>query len=184
MIQRVTIPATAKGRRAWLFLSILIPALASKVDPPAPSPQGDRPLPAGAPVAASPYLQVVAPPVLRFEDAAPPPDLSAHPPAGAPPKPSRSPGPDVILAPKPAAAAAVVAAPQLAPQNAAVRIVPVPAAASAPAAPPPPILGDDASPAVKPEDFLPYFQYPGAGPGAPRQQPAPMPRSTATYNQE
>jgi hypothetical protein len=30
-------------------------------------------------------------------------------------------------------------------------------------APPPAIIPDDARPSVRPEDFLPYFQLPGAG---------------------
>ena len=55
----------------------------------------------------------------------------------------------------------------------------------APAAPPAPILPDDVPAQVRPEDFLPYFQYPGAGPrGRAETPPAPpLPRSTATYTQ-
>ncbi|MGH7945823.1 MAG: hypothetical protein ACREH8_11265 [Opitutaceae bacterium] len=57
----------------------------------------------------------------------------------------------------------------------------------------PGILWDDAHPAVRPEDFLPYFQIPGGKqPGevtivvpVPRSAPAPapLPPSSATYTQ-
>lgn len=57
-----------------------------------------------------------------------------------------------------------------------------------------PILPDDARPTVRPEDFLPYFQYPGSGSKSggviiinpvPATPPAPgtLPPSSATYIQ-
>jgi len=125
-----------------------------------------------------PYLRVVATTPLRFQDPAPPPDLSAHPPAGAPPKPvgaaKTEPGPDAIL-PK-------VAPPPPAPVKTA-----APAAAPAGAPPAPPILQDDVPPPVHPEDFLPYFQYPEAGvrePSAPPSADRALPPSSATYHQD
>jgi hypothetical protein len=62
------------------------------------------------------------------------------------------------------------------------------AAPMAPAAPtPPPILPDDVPIQVRPEDFLPYFQYPGMsrrvrGEGPPPAAPS-LPASSATYEQ-
>jgi hypothetical protein len=63
-----------------------------------------------------------------------------------------------------------------------------------PARTPAPILPDDARPAVRPEDFLPYFQIPGSAQHpsdvtllvpAPKAAPAPvrLPASSATYRQ-
>src|SRR5271170_2003210 len=88
MNQRVTSPGTAKGRRAWLFLSLLLPAVASKVSTQNSSApiRADSEAPPYSRQNSRPYLRVVAAPALRFEDLPPPPDLSVHPPAGAPPK--------------------------------------------------------------------------------------------------
>jgi hypothetical protein len=86
----------------------------------------------------------------------------------------KSPDKDVVLpkvVPKPVVIAATKAA----------------AAPAAPAGPPPPaILPDDVPAQVRPEDFLPYFQYPGAAPrgrGAEAPPAPPLPVSTATYIQ-
>jgi hypothetical protein len=194
---RATPPATAKGRKAWLFVSILLPALASKVNtqrgvlPPPPDDES------------RPYLQVIGPTPLRFEETLPPPDLTVRPPAGAPPKPEATAGPDVVPS-KPAAsagtpqqraaaaAAAVAAAKNPAATRTASTSVSAGPGATADAAPPPPppapIIPDDVPAAVHPEDFLPYFQYPGSAPRADgvRQPPAPapLPPSSATYTQE
>lgn len=66
--------------------------------------------------------------------------------------------------------------------------------ATAPGKSVPPILPDDVRPAVRPEDFLPYFQVPGSArrpatlnvavpvPPTP-PAPAPLPPSSATYTQ-
>ena len=55
---------------------------------------------------------------------------------------------------------------------------PAPTRTPAPAKPTSaPIIPDDVRPAVRAEDFLPYFQIPGAA------APAPLPPSTATYTQ-
>jgi hypothetical protein len=69
-------------------------------------------------------------------------------------------------------------------------------AASAPTPPPPPaaILPDDVANKVRPEDYLPYFQFPGVdspsndvnAPGqAPASQSAPktLPPSSASYQE-
>lgn len=179
MNHRVTPPGTtAKGRRAWLFLSILLPALASKVsvqNSSSPIPAEGEPFPLEPHQQSHPYLRFVAAPPLRFEDPAPPPDLSVRPPAGAPPKQKgeKDTSADVALPkppPPPVAAPAqpvVAAAPKL-PTGA-------------------PILPDDVQSQLRPEDFLPYFQYPGAhsnGVPVPPSADRPLPPSTATYQQQ
>lgn len=190
MQSRVSPPTTAKGRRAWLFFSLLLPALASKVStrnsPTARNASHHKGVPT------LPYLMVIGPPELRFETPIPPPELSAPATAAPPPKPR--PGQDRksdVIVPVPIIPAPVpVAAPAPAPAAPSAPSVSVATTDAAPAArppSPPPILGDDVRPQVRPEDFLPYFQYPGAGtrgrdssmPG----QPPPLPRSTATYQE-
>ncbi len=132
-----------------------------------------------------PYLVVAGPPALRFQDALVPlPDVSTRPPAGAPPHPFAKPEISAArLEPRqeePAAAAPSQAAPSS-----------KPAAAPEPASTAAPILPDDAKSKVRPEDFLPYFQFPGAGPNpedvssAPTPpEPGKLPPSTATYRQQ
>lgn len=175
MTLRATPPATPKGRKAWLFLSILIPALASKVSNNGVCPDfGPSPDPSGAREGRA-YLTVIGPPPLQFEDPTPPPDLAARPPGGAPPKPSARPASADVLAPKTEAPAARPPTAKSSPAA-----PPPPSAAAGPSQSPPPILRDDAAPSAQPEDFLPYFQSPGG------QAPAPIvpPRSTATYTND
>jgi len=161
-------------------MSLLLPALASKVSTQttsSPNPV-EEPGPYDPQSGPQPYLTAVGPPPLRFEDVLPPPDLSTYLPAGAPPKvpekPKDSPERDVIL-PKPAPAASSPS-----PKSHDIQAGPPPAPTPAP------ILPDDVPAQVRPEDFLPYFQYPGAGPrGRSAETPPapPLPRSTATYTQ-
>jgi hypothetical protein len=178
MNQRVSPPGTAKGRKAWLFLSLMLPALASKVSTqattlPAPFDGGPAPLVPGQ--AARPYLAFVGPPPLRFEDLLPPPDLSTPPAAGAPPKVSEREATETV-APK----SSIVA-------SAPVRPVADKTVIAAPRAPAvAPILPDDVPSQVHPEDFLPYFQLPGdsVGPQAAPAAPRTIPPSSATYTQQ
>jgi hypothetical protein len=157
----------------------MLPAFASKMNQPdysspvradsdtPPYPQNSRP-----------YLRVISTPGLRFEDLPPPPDLSVRPPAGGPPKlPETKAGTSTVDAGPPKPAPNKPAAPAKAPDN-----HPAPTVAT-----PPPILPDDAPSQVRAEDFLPYFQYPGASRrtrGADASNSIPTPPSTATYNQE
>ena len=137
-----------------------------------------------------PYLAVLGPPPLRFAAAPPPPDLTVRPPAGAPPIPASA-NADSTLAP--AASAETKSSPAVAANTAASTETPASADhnAPSPAKAPPAILPDDARPAVRPEDFLPYFQIPGQPGGVnllvpvPRGAPGPaqLPPSTATYTQ-
>ena len=151
-----------------------------------------------------PYLTAIGAPLLRFAEAAPPPDLVGRPAAGAPPHPveGEEAGPDAAT--KPGQRKAVV--PPTA--QADVTLPPAPVSGALPvngnakkpvnessdaSAPetrtPPPILQDELHPPARPEDFLPYFQIPTAHPGdanivvpVPRT-PAPLPQSSATYTQ-
>lgn len=139
--------------------------------------------------------------MLRFADAAPPPDLVGRPPAAAPPHPvmAEESEPDAakpvrkkdIVVPSPAAQASVAIEPSTnsAPDGAK---KPAPGTSEAPAPEvhtPPPILQDDLHPQTRPEDFLPFFQIPTAQPGDPNavvpvpRAPAPLPQSSATYTQ-
>lgn len=150
------------------------------------------------PGAGLPYLPALGAVPLRFQEAAPPPDLSTRPAAAAPPTPALSPTETTVaLANAAAARPATVTAPatrdpaQPAPVSTSTAADP----ATTNAKPPPAILPDDARPQVKPEDFLPYFQIPGSlkGPGdvtviapAARAAPAPttvIPPSSASLTQ-
>ncbi len=154
-----------------------------------------------------PYLTVLGAPPLRFEEPLPPPDLTTHPPASAPPLPlseqrdalhhqQHDEASDVVSTLPPATAennvAQVVVSSVYVPGT-----VLTPGTESAAVQPPvvrvpPPILPDDTLPPVRAEDFLPYFQIPAAHPGdpsvivpVPRTAPtaAPLPPSSATYTQ-
>jgi hypothetical protein len=138
-----------------------------------------------------PYLAAINPPGLRFSEALPPPDLSVRPPAGAPPAPAAVAEPVAVAA---AALPPAAARPPLAAESR-----PPPAApagpASVPATPTPPILPDDTRAKVRPEDFLPFFQFPanaaqadGVTVVAPATltppTPGTQPPSSATYRQQ
>lgn len=141
-------------------------------------------------VATSPrgYLSTVGAPALRFEEPAP---LPAAPPSSEPSSGTPSP---VALAPahstEPASAPAVPAgnenltASETKPERNA-----GPKTKTSPL-----IIPDDTRPAVHPEDFLPFFQFPSAGKEAgtlnvivpvPHEPSAgaPLPPSSATYTQ-
>jgi hypothetical protein len=139
-----------------------------------------------------PYLPIIGAPALRFQHPAPPPDLVTHPVAAAPPIPKLSPT-EVAVAQNNAEAVAVPAPDPDAPTPdapPAQPIVPSPEPKRAIR----PILPDDTRAPIRAEDFLPYFQIPGAarGPGevsvilpaAISNAPAPsLPPSSATYTQ-
>mgnify|MGYP001551269688 CR=1 FL=1 len=191
------------ARRVLRCLSLLLlPAMAPKTMFPLSRP---RPL-SGQPadlqeLELAPYLPLVGPPPLRFQEELPPPDLVTHPAAGAPPTPALTPTESSVALANAAAAqsASTNSRPPVEVPAAAARPAPkstpslLPPVAPAPETPPA-ILPDDARPTVRPEDFLPYFQIPGSAtqPGdvnvlvpAPRAAPAPapLPPSSATYIQ-
>ncbi|MGH7997239.1 MAG: hypothetical protein ACREFX_12910 [Opitutaceae bacterium] len=183
MNQRVTSPAPAATRRTWYFMPLLLLALVVEVAqgtaPPLNAEEGP-----GLFARAErfrPYLPFIGPPPLRFRESLPPPDLSSHPPPAdlssvgpkTPPAIVQQPEMDVpVKAPPPGPTQIVV---RVAPEKPMLQARPG-SPASFPANPgPPPLLPDDGSGKVKPEDFLPFFQFPGQG------QPPP---STATYQQQ
>jgi hypothetical protein len=137
-----------------------------------------------------PYLLVIGPPALRFREAiVPQPDLSTRPPAGGPPHHPFS----ELSAGLPAATKAEAASPG---QKGASSAPAAQDASGQKATPdtgptPSPILPDDVRPKVRPEDFLPFFQFPGSRPNpedvsSVPTAPAPgmQPPSSATYKQQ
>ncbi len=194
-------PMPARVRRALHCLSlVLLPALAPEGVHALPRSRAPRAHSHWQPAEPIPYLRATGAPPLRFQEAAPPPDLASRPPGAAPPVPALTPT-ESTVALENAAAAAVLSPPGSVPAAAGESAVPASAAAKAPtvttpAKSPPPILPDDVRPTVRPEDFLPFFQIPGAGrrPAdvtviAPANVTSPaatapaIPPSSATYTQ-
>jgi hypothetical protein len=182
MNPRAVLQRTAGACPAGVRLALwLLPAVAASAPTTALGPV------TGPPPPSRPYLAAVGPSPLRFAEAVPPPDLSARPAVGAPPVPD-----DTVSAEAPDGAPEKPARPDIVPAPAPAPATPP--ASAAPAAPPrspPPILADDLRPRVKPEDFLPYFLYPGQGgtvvvPLVPAAAPVPgvLPPSSATYRQQ
>lgn len=132
----------------------------------------------------APYLTVILVPALTFQAAPPPVDPSLKLAAGAPPRPGgaieeiAAANQDAALVPQAKGPEVVVPAEAEPPTES-----PATIAKSKPPAllPPVAILRDDTLPTVRPEDVLPYFQYPGSVPSAPL--PAAVPPSSATYRQ-
>ena len=140
-------------------------------------------------IGSRPYLTVTGAAPLRFPETAPPPDLSVRLPAGGPPHltpviseaPVNAVKPEDLPNPGATAAAATASTEQ----------PPAPATKEKPATAGRPILPDDSKPKVRAEDFLPYFQFPGANtdrddvPTTPKP-PAPgiLPPSSASYRQQ
>ena len=186
----------AGTRRALHCLALLLlPAMA---------PEGVHALPRSRPsggsegsVGPSPYLPAAGAPPLRFQEAAPPPDLLTRPSAAAPPTPTLTPTESSVALANAAAARSAAVTP---PETASISSTPSPtpeksAPKNAPTKTPPPILPDNVRPTIRPEDFLPYFQIPGAAqnPGdvtllvpaakTPATPSATLPPSSATYTQ-
>jgi hypothetical protein len=186
--------AAGMGRALYYISLLLVPALVPKnvSGSSRHRPNADAALDLrGVEPVLLPYLAAVGPPPLRFQTLPPPPDLTVRPAAAAPPIPT-SDHADAPVASKPNAET-----PAPAPQ-APDALVASKRSEDAPAptkAPPPSILPDDTHPAIRPEDFLPYFQIPGSGKpgdvnllvpasllrGAPAS--APIAPSSATYTQ-
>lgn len=195
MIHRDPPQLSARARRALrCFSLLLVPALAPKTTHGAPR---ARPAPGWALTSPdpepTPYLAVTGAVPLRFQAAPPPPDLVTKPAAGAPPTPPLTPTESsVAQANTDALQSAVTVHP---PAATAAKLAPTPAPSSLPPQPPPqPILPDDSRPAVRPEDFLPFFQFPATARKAsevnviapalpPTQSGSPVPPSSATYTQ-
>lgn len=179
-------------RRALRCLSLLLlPAIAPKAALSLPRARPPTTLPTRpARQEPVPYLPVLCAPPLRFERPSPPPDL-IQPAAAAPPIPPLSPTESSVAQAN--AAAAQSAAATLPTELPIPPHTPTSSPASAKAAPAP-ILRDDTRPAIRNEDFLPFFQIPGTAraPGdvnviVPAAVTAPagvaLPPSSATYTQ-
>lgn len=141
---------------ALLLLPAMSPGGAQALTRPRPS-SGEP-----APGSGLPYLPALGAVPLRFQEAAPPPDLSTRPAAAAPPTPALSPTETSVALANAAAARPPTLPPSAMREPAATAPTQTTAEPTTTTRPPPAILPDDARPAVKPEDFLPYFQIPGA----------------------
>ncbi|HVU15785.1 MAG TPA: hypothetical protein VHD32_02585 [Candidatus Didemnitutus sp.] len=140
-----------------------------------------------------PYLTVVMAAPLRFAEPPPPPAApapksidSAAVPTGVPTPAGNPANPAPV-----AVAAGDNPTPEIQPAAASHDAAKPPAPADKANNPPPAILPDEARPKVHAEDFLPYFQFPGAGPNpndvivAPTPpEPGKLPPSSASYRQQ
>ena len=183
------------ARRALRCLSLLLlPSLApnaahslprSRTSPsPAIEPRSPEPVP---------YLAALGAPPLRFQKSTPPPDLVTHPAAAAPPTPPLTPTESTVAQANAAAAQSIAVRPAAEAPAAEAKSKETPS--SSPAKPAPrAIIADDTRQAVRPEDFLPFFQLPGSAkspgevnvvvPGSlTAPTAAPLPPSSATYTQ-
>jgi hypothetical protein len=183
---------SAAKRRAglWLTLSLL----------PAVAPTGVHAMPRSLTIAivsrtaeSTPYLSATGAPPLRFREMAVPVDPTPRPTDVAinpPPSASAASTSESSAAPTPVAVASATQVSEAASANA----QPNGRETSAPTKAPAQILPDDSRPAVRPEDFIPYFQIPGSArhpadvtllvpvPKAP-PSPGALPPSSATYTQ-
>lgn len=137
----------------------------------------------------APYLPLLGAQPLRIEDAPPPPDLTSRPAAGAPPVAALTPTESAVAV----ANADAVRSASATPTDATAAETPAKdkdvdaAHVIVPPSPttktPPPILPDTTHPNVRPEDFLPYFQIPGANHAPDAPAPGTLPQSSATYTE-
>ena len=141
----------------------------------------------------SPYLSTVGPAPLRFAALPAPPDPVAPAPIGAP-LPTAAVASEETNAIGPLATAATLSSPDTTESpDAATTLEAKPEPNETPVKEPPRILLDDVRPAVRPEEFLPYFQIPGGKQRGevtivvpvPHAAPAgaSLPPSSATYTQ-
>lgn len=187
--RETTHPLAAAGRALRYASLLLLPTLAPTGADAVPR------VPVSTKARSTPYLPFVGAPELRFQEAAPPPDLVSRPPAAAPPQPALT-STENSVAVDNAEAARSVTTPTV-PEEPSIDATAPEAAESSPHAGDksvPPILPDETRPQVRPEDFLPYFQIPGSARHsgdvtllvpAPFSAPtgAPLPPSSANYTQ-
>jgi hypothetical protein len=183
----------ARLLRYSFFLLAL--ALASEATPRA-RPQSMRsssPLPEGD--GSSAYLPVIGPPPLRFAQAPPPPDLSTRPAATDPPRPSAE---EEIAAANAASVKSTAVSPGDAIGSDQRQMSPVETAPTTPPAPvkapgnreTPAILPDETQHDTRPEEVLPFFQFPGSSrttivvpPVQTSNEPTRLPVSSAVYRE-
>ena len=174
---------------------LLVPALASDATSGPHSLSQSAPPTSGGD-ASSLYLPMVGPPPLRFAQAPPPPDLSTRPAPTAPPQPSameenaaihsasaRSGSPSV-------GNTGMVSDPRRTVPADVVPVVPDPTVKRPPVKETPALLPDDVQHESRPEEILPFFQFPGSDgttivvPGVPvSPEPTRLPVSSAVYRQ-
>jgi len=141
--------------------------------------------------APTPYLAALGSPALRFQEAAPLPEIIKRP-VIAPKEPlvAEKPSPNSVSVQNPPAAVSSSEATRASVDNPPAQETETEAAA--PKRTPPAILPDENHPQARPEDFLPFFQIPAGKPGeatvivpVPRAPAAPasLPLSSATYTQ-
>lgn len=175
-------PRTAGARATTCRLAVwLLPAVVASASSPGFATPPVAPL-------TRPYLAVLGSTPLRIAEAIPPPDLSSRPGKAAPPNPEPEEVKDSLVSHEPAKPDVI-----LGPASAMPAEVPTPERDATPAKSPPPILLDDSRPRVKPEDFLPFFVFPGSGESttvvvpvtvATPPVPGTLPPSSATYRQQ
>lgn len=182
MNQRAFTPGPRRPPRAWFIMPLLLSALAAEVAqstaPPMNAEEGSYL--GDCRDTFQPYLRYIGPPPLRFQEPVPPPDVSARPPPAGPPASGGKTKPEIVhapvqdvpvMAPPASPTPPIVAGP---PPRLPPRMRELPPADSSTPTGPAPLLPDDGRARVKPEDFLPFFQFPGKGP----------PPSSATYQQQ
>lgn len=204
MNHRVTPPLKGGISRALRCLSLLLlPALA---------PNAGHSLPRARPLADAdrrrsedpPYLCRYGAPPLRFESPTPPPETFTQPAAAAPPIPALSVAESTVAQANAAAAQSTSTtlnpqfpspeSPLAADKSASGAKLPSTATPLPSKPAPTAILPDDTRSVVRPEDFLPFFQIPGAGSGrgelkvivpisATQSPGTAIPPSSATYTQ-
>jgi len=134
-----------------------------------------------------PYLRITGALALRFNaPPPPPPDLTTKPAASAPPFPVEAAPVAVAPSPLPTTTSPAEPAPP-APETAPATNPSTPVVVN----PPSEILPDDTRPTTRPEDFLPFFQFPGGSDvnvvvpltPPPSSIPGQLPPSSATYQQ-
>lgn len=164
---------------ALLLLPVLVPSANTHAIGRSLTPNASR---AARPAGSAPYLLNLGSPPLRFEEFVPLPDLSIRPALGGS---------------NPVAAIDTQTAnrPDVIPADTGMHLNSPPATHAGPMEnslrpTPASIIPDDTRAPVRPEDFLPYFQIPGAGEVSlivpvPRAipPPPPLPPSSATYTQ-
>ena len=192
MTSRTHTLLTGLGRFVRCLTLVLLPALVAEGGqagsagrdpvgaPPESSPESPYPY-------SMPYLAVVGPPPMRFREPPAPPSFELEPVAAGPAQ------LEEIMPVSPAAVGERVgsSSPMAASSKSSSPNSPSSSAAAAAKRPeetePSSILPDDMRREVRPEDLLPYFQYPrngGGVPGVPVPPQPTLPPSSATYRQQ
>jgi hypothetical protein len=191
MTSRTHTLLTGLGRFVRCLTLVLLPALVAEGGQAASAGRN----PVGAPPESrpespypysTPYLAVVGPPPMRFREPPAPPSFELEPVAAGPAQLE-----EIMPAPPAVAGGRLASSPMAASSKSSSSNSPSSSAAAAAKRPdetePSSILPDDMRREVRPEDLLPYFQYPrngGGVPGVPVPPQPTLPPSSATYRQQ